>query len=68
MGVKNKESFETVSFSVKGQIVIPRRIRKTFEIENGTRALIFVEGDRIILKPLTGLHLKTVRGLLRESK
>ncbi len=30
---------ESVYFSVKGQVVIPRRLRKEFEIEEGTRAL-----------------------------
>ena len=58
---------ETVSFSVKGQLVIPRRIRKHFEIEEGTRALIYIEGDRIVLKPLTKQHLRAVRGLLKEN-
>ena len=29
---------ETVYFSVKGQVVIPRRLRREYEIEEGTRA------------------------------
>ena len=31
---------ESVYFSVKGQVVIPRRLRKEFEIEEGTRAYV----------------------------
>lgn len=57
----------TVSFSVKGQVVIPRNIRKQLEIEEGTRALISVEGNKIILTPLTQHHFKTLRGLLKGS-
>ena len=29
---------DTVYFSIKGQVVIPRWLRKEFEIEAGTRA------------------------------
>lgn len=59
---------ETIFFSVKGQVVIPRRIRREFEIENGTRALVYVDGDRIVLKPMTAKHVRAVRGLLRQEK
>lgn len=59
---------ETVYFSVKGQIVIPRRLRREFEIENGTRALVYAEGDKIVLKPMTAKHVRAVRGLLRQDK
>jgi AbrB family looped-hinge helix DNA binding protein len=31
---------ESVYFSVRGQVVIPRRLRKEFEIEEGTRAYV----------------------------
>jgi AbrB family looped-hinge helix DNA binding protein len=59
---------ETVFFSVKGQVVIPRRIRREFEIENGTRALVYTEGDKIVLKPMTAKHVRAVRGLLKLEK
>ena len=31
---------DTVYFSVKGQVVIPRWLRREFEIEEGTRAYV----------------------------
>ncbi len=33
---------ETVTFTVKGQVVIPRKFRKEFEIEGGTKAAVTV--------------------------
>lgn len=59
---------EIVYFSVKGQVVIPRRLRREFEIENGTRALVYAEGDKIVLKPMTARNVRAVRGLLKQDK
>ena len=53
---------ETVSFTVKGQVVIPRRIRKEFEIEDGTRAIVQTTADGILLKPITGKYIRSLRG------
>ena len=32
---------DTIHFTVKGQVVIPRWLRKEFEIEEGTRAYVY---------------------------
>lgn len=53
---------ETVSFTVKGQVVIPRRIRREFEIEEGTRAIVQTTADGILLKPITGKYITSLRG------
>ena len=58
---------ETVSFSVKGQVVIPRRIRRLFEIENGTRAVVQATPEGILLKPITGATIKRARGVLKRK-
>lgn len=34
-----------------GRIVIPKELRKTFNIDTGTPMEIFTEGDKIILRP-----------------
>ncbi|MBA3881296.1 MAG: AbrB/MazE/SpoVT family DNA-binding domain-containing protein [Chthoniobacterales bacterium] len=52
----------TVSFTVKGQVVIPRAIRREFEIENGTRAIVQTTADGILLKPITAKHIRSLRG------
>lgn len=52
----------TVSFTVKGQVVIPRAIRQEYEIENGTRAIVQTTADGILLKPITAKHIRSLRG------
>jgi AbrB family looped-hinge helix DNA binding protein len=64
-----KTTFKTdmILFSVKGQVVIPRWLRKEFDIEAGTRALVYREEDAIVLKPITPRHIKNLRGSLKGS-
>ena len=53
---------ETVTFTVKGQVVIPRRIRREYEIEDGTRAIVQTTAEGILLKPITGKYIRSLRG------
>jgi AbrB family looped-hinge helix DNA binding protein len=53
---------ETVSFGTKGQVVIPRRLRKEFEIEDGTKATVVATPEGILLKPITPTYIKSLRG------
>jgi AbrB family looped-hinge helix DNA binding protein len=59
---------DTVLFTTKGQIVIPQWLRKDFEISAGTRAVVYKEGDHIVLKPLTASHYRQLRGSLKGTK
>jgi len=65
--MKTTHKTDTISFSVKGQVVIPHWLREEFEIEAGTRALVYQDGDRIVLKPLTPQHIKRLRGSLKGA-
>jgi AbrB family looped-hinge helix DNA binding protein len=65
--MKNTHRTDTIYFTVKGQVVIPKWLRKEFEIEEGTRALVYQEGDRIVLKPITPQHIKRLRGSLKGT-
>ena len=56
---------DLVWFSVKGQVVIPRRLRKEFEIEEGTRAYVQSTPQGILLKPVTPTYIKSLRGSLK---
>ena len=59
---------ETVYFSIKGQVVIPRRLRQEFEIEEGTRAYVQSTPQGILIQPLTAKHIHNLRGSLKGSK
>jgi AbrB family looped-hinge helix DNA binding protein len=59
---------DTVYFSVKGQVVIPRRLRREFEIEEGTRAQVMATPEGILIKPVTAKHIRSIRGSLKGSK
>ncbi|RMD57789.1 AbrB/MazE/SpoVT family DNA-binding domain-containing protein [Candidatus Parcubacteria bacterium] len=57
---------ESVRFSSKGQVVIPRRLRKEFEIEEGTRAFVEATPEGILIRPLTARFIRGLRGKYRD--
>jgi AbrB family looped-hinge helix DNA binding protein len=56
---------ESVWFSTKGQVVIPRRLRREFEIEEGTRAYVEATPEGILIKPITAKFIRGLRGSLK---
>lgn len=60
--MKDSTTTETVSFTVKGQVVIPRRIRREFEIEDGTQAIVQTTPEGILLKPITAKYIRSLKG------
>ena len=58
---------ETVNFGTKGQVVIPRRLRKEFEIEEGTRAVVQATPEGILLKPVSRWAIERGFGLLKRK-
>ena len=61
------EKPETVRFTTKGQVVIPLRLRKQFEIEDGTRAVVQATAEGILLKPVTAALIRRGRGILKRA-
>ena len=45
--------------------MIPVCLREEFGIEQGTRALVYQEGDAIVLRPITPRQIKKLRGSLK---
>lgn len=58
---------ETVWFTTKGQVVIPLRLRKQFEIEDGTKAVVQATPEGILLKPVTAALIRRGRGVLKRT-
>ena len=53
----------TTIVTTKGQIVIPSKIRRHFNIKKGTRLCIVEKGDQLILQPLTEDYFKKMAGI-----
>lgn len=53
--------------TVKGQVVIPSKIRRQLSVTEGTRIQVEVEksGQRIILTPITRDYVQALRGKFR---
>lgn len=62
------EKTETVWFTTKGQVVIPLRLRKEFDIEDGTKAVVQATPEGILLKPVTAALIKRGRGILKRAQ
>lgn len=65
--VNTTEQSESVRFTTKGQVVIPLRLRKQFHIEDGTRAIVSVTNEGILLKPVTAVLIKRGRGIIKRK-
>jgi AbrB family looped-hinge helix DNA binding protein len=63
--MSNTTNNETVQFTTKGQVVIPARFRRDFQIEEGTKASITATPNGILLRPITRSYIKSLRGSLK---
>ena len=52
--------------TVKGQVVIPARIRKKFGIVKGTPVHIYDEDNRIVVEPVHEDPVQKGRGMLKS--
>ena len=58
---------DAVWFTTKGQVVIPMWLRRQFEIEDGTKAVVQATPEGILLKPVTAALIKRGRGILKRK-
>ena len=59
---------DAVWFTTKGQVVIPAWLRKQFDIEEGTKAVVQATPEGILLKPVTAALIKSGRGILKRKQ
>jgi len=58
---------DTSLVTTKGQIVIPSKIRKRFNIKKGTRICFIEKEGSIILRPLTDLYVDGLKGSMQTD-
>lgn len=51
----------------KGQIVIPAKLRKKYDIKTGTTIRVEDQDGKIILTPVTTDYIENLRGITRGS-
>jgi AbrB family looped-hinge helix DNA binding protein len=67
IAMNTTEKVDTVWFTTKGQVVIPLRLRKQFHIEDGTKAVVQATPEGILLKPVTSVTIRRLRGILKRK-
>jgi AbrB family looped-hinge helix DNA binding protein len=48
--------------TVKGQVVIPSRLRRKFGIKKGTQVSLFEREGEIVIKPITDEYIRGMAG------
>jgi len=49
--------------TVKGQVVIPVRLRRKFGIKKGTQVSLFERDGEIVIKPITDEYIRSMAGI-----
>lgn len=58
---------ETSVLTIKGQLLIPKRIRNKYGIKSGVK-VIFEETDNgVIIRPMNENYFKSFRGILKST-
>ena len=56
-----------VWFTTKGQVVIPAWLRREFHIQKGTKAVVQATPEGILLKPVTSVTIRRLKGILKRK-
>ena len=65
--MSNATKSDAVWFTTKGQVVIPAWLRKQFQIEDGTKAIVEATPEGILLKPVTAALIRHGRGIAKRK-
>jgi AbrB family looped-hinge helix DNA binding protein len=61
------ELVDTSIVTVKGQIVIPSRIRKRLGLKKGTKVSLVERGDEVVVRALTKDYFDRMAGILKPG-
>jgi len=56
---------EVSTVTTKGQLVIPSKLRRKYDIRKGTQVAFLEEENRLVLQPLTLEFIRSLRGSLK---
>ncbi len=59
---------QTVTFTSKGQVVIPAKLRRHDRIAAGTRVVVTDTKEGILLKPITTEYIRSLRGSMKGKE
>ena len=54
---------DKTAVTIKGQIVIPAKLRRRFGIRKGTQVYLYERDEEIIIKPITDEYLRSMAGI-----
>ena len=54
---------EKSTVTVKGQIVIPSKLRRKFGIKPGTQVFIYDRDEEIVIRPITDEYIRGMAGM-----
>jgi AbrB family looped-hinge helix DNA binding protein len=57
------DSMDKAVVTVKGQVVIPSRLRRKFGIKKGTQVSLFERDGEIVIKPITDEYIRRMAGI-----
>lgn len=49
--------------TVKGQVVIPSKLRRKFGIKKGTQVYVYERDGEIVIKPITDEYIRNMAGM-----
>ncbi|MGH7771130.1 MAG: AbrB/MazE/SpoVT family DNA-binding domain-containing protein [Candidatus Binatia bacterium] len=49
--------------TVKGQVVIPSKLRRKFGIKKGTQVYLYERDGEIVIKPITDEYIRSMAGM-----
>jgi AbrB family looped-hinge helix DNA binding protein len=55
---------ETSVVTVKGQVVVPAKIRRKFGIKKGTKIAFIEQNGKLLIQPLDKNYFETMAGIL----
>ena len=50
--------------TIKGQVVIPSKLRRKFGIKKGTQVFVYEKNGEIVLRPITDEYIEGMAGMM----